>query len=83
MCEQVLQRLKLLGQLLGHALALGLIARIGQMPERGGLQVEGNRDRIGRGLAFQFFKHSEKAVNRVGKLPLLGGEQLNTVKGAV
>ena len=81
--EQLLEGGHLLGQLRGHPLAVGLIAGIHFMPEGGGFQVKGNGHAVRLGLILDFLEHGEKTVNPVGEKPLLGGEELDPVKGPV
>ena len=81
--EQLLQHRQLLGQFLRHALAVCLVPGVGLVAEGGGLAVKGDGHPAGGGLVQQLFQHGEKAVNAVGKVPGLGGEQLDAVKGPV
>ena len=81
--QQLLQHRHLLGQLLGHALAVGLVPRIGLVAEGGRLLVKGDGHPVGGGLLQQLVEHGQKAVDAVGVVPGLGGEHLNAVKGPV
>ena len=81
--QQLLQHRHLLGQLLGHALAVGLVPRIGLVAEGGRLLVKGDGHPVGGGLLQQLIEHGQKAVDAVGVVPGLGGEHLNAVKGPV
>ena len=81
--QQLLERLNLLRQFLGHPLAAGLIAVEHLMAEGGGAQVKGKGHRIGGVFLDQLQKDVQKAVNPVGKLAFPGGERLDAVVGAV
>ena len=73
----------LVRQLLGHGLALGLVARIGLVAEGGGLQVEAHADLVGAVILPQLEQHIEEAVNGVGGGAVGGGQGPHTVKGPV
>ena len=81
--EQFLEHRQLLGQLLRHALAVGLVAGVGLVPEGGSLPVKGDGHPVGGRLVQQLFQHGEKPVNAVGVLPIFGGQHLDAVKGPV
>ena len=82
--QHLFQHRHLGGQLLGHALALGLVALVDQMAEGGGLQIEGHGQPLGLFLVQQLEENVQKAENGVGGQPVPGGQVLaHAVKGAV
>ena len=81
--EQLLQHGQLLRQLRRHALAVGLIARIGLVPEGGRLAVKRDGHRVRLRLVAELFEHGEKPVDAVGELSCFRREQLDPVKGPV
>ena len=81
--QDLLQDGHLGGQLIGHPLALGLIALIGQMPEGGAPPIEGDAQGVGPLLIHQLLQDGEKAVDGVGGCAVPGGEHPNAVKGPV
>ncbi len=82
-CQQLLQNGKLPRKLRGHALAVGLIARVLLVPEGGGLPVKGDGHGVGLRFVQQPPEHGEKTVNAVGEFPVFGRKQLDAVKGTV
>ena len=81
--QNVLDHRQLGGQLVGHALALGLVPLVGQMAEGGGLPVKGDAQGVGLLLVRQLEQDVEEPVHRVGGQPVLGGEQLDAVERPV
>ena len=82
--QQPFQHRHLHRQLLGHALALGLVALIGQVAEGGRLQIEGHRQPLRLFLLQQLQEDVDKAENGVGGQALPGGQILtDPVKGPV
>ena len=74
----------LAGQLLGHGLALGLIALVGQVAEGGGLAVKGDAQGLGLLLVQQLVQNIQKAKHGVGGLARPGGQvRAHAVKGPV
>ena len=82
--QHFLQHRHLGGQLLGHALALGLIALVGQVAEGGGLQIKGHRQAIRLLFVQQLEQDVEESENGVGGQPVPGGQVLaDAIKGPV
>ena len=73
----------MLGQLVGHPLATGLVLVVLQVAEGGGPQVKGDGDAVRLHLLPDAQKDVEKAVDGVGVAAVLGGQQLDAVKGPV
>ena len=73
----------LLGQLLRHAVAGGLVAVVAQVAEGGAVQIEGHTQAVGLLLGQHPVEDVQKAEDGVGVLPVPGGEQPHPVKGAV
>ena len=84
--EHLLQRQHLFGQLLGHTLAVGLIGRVGLVPECWLPPVKGSAHGVRLLLVQQLLQHGDKAVNGVCVQPLPCGQQArlsDAVIGAV
>ena len=81
--EDLLQHRHLLGQLVRHAVAGGLVALVHLVAEGGGLQVKGHSHFVGLGLLQQGEHDIQKAENGVGITAVLGGQQLDAEKGTV
>ena len=81
--EKLLKRRHLACELGRHTLTRSLIAAVHFVAEGGRFKVKGNSYRPGRLFLFYFAKHCEKAVNRLGKLPLFVCQGTDTVKRAV
>ena len=82
--EDLLQDGHLTGQLVGHPLAGGLIALIGQMAEGGGLPVKGDTQCLRFALVQQLVQDGQKAEHRIGGLAVPGGQVLaHAVKGPI
>ncbi len=82
--EDLFQNGHLAGQLLGHGLALGLIALVGQVAEGGGLAVKGDAQGLGLLLVQQLVQNIQKAKHGVGGLARPGGQvRAHAVKGPV
>jgi len=81
--QKLLQNGKLAGQLLRHALALGLVAVVHFVAEGGGLQVEGDGHLVRLHFCLQLQKDIHKAHKGIGVAAVLRGEHLDAVKGAV
>ena len=64
--QHLLQRQHLHRQLLRHSLALGLVGRVGLMPERRLPPVEGDAQRLRLLLVQQALQRGDKAVDGVG-----------------
>ena len=82
-CQQLLEHRHLLGQLLRHAVAGGLVAVVHFVAEGGSLQVKGHGHLVGLALLEQGEQDIQKAVDRIGIAAVLGGQQLDAKKGAV
>ena len=67
--EDLLQKGHLLGQLLGHPMAGGLIAVVPQVAEGGALEVKGHADPIGALLLLHALQDVQEAKNGVGVQP--------------
>ena len=81
--EDLLQKGHLLGQLLGHPMAGGLIAVVPQVAEGGALEVKGHADPIGALLLLHALQDVQEAKNGVGVQPLPGGQGPDAVKRPV
>ena len=81
--QNVLEDGHLHGQLLRHALALGLVALVLQMPEGGGFQVEGHGDPVGLFNVQQPLQDGQKAVDRVGGGAVRGVQHADAEKRPV
>ena len=81
--EDLLQHRHLLGQLVRHTVAGGLVALVHLVAEGGGLQVKGHGHFVGLGLLQQGEHDIQKAENGVGITAVLGGQQLDAEKGTV
>ena len=82
--EDLFQNGHLTGQLLGHGLALGLIALVGQVAEGGGLAVKSDAQGLGLLLVQQLVQDIQKAKHGVGGLARPGGQvRAHAVKGPV
>ena len=81
--QQLLDERQLLGQLLGHSFALGLVAVVHLVAEGRRLQVKGAGDGIGLDVAQQLVQNIHKAIDGVGIGSVLGGQQFDPIKGAV
>ena len=81
--QQLLDERQLLGQLLGHSFALGLVAVVHLVAEGRRLQVKGAGDGIGLDVAQQLVQNIHKAIDGVGVGSVLGGQQFDPIKGAV
>ena len=81
--QQLFQNRHLLGQVIGHTVAGGLVAVVHLVAEGGGLQVPGDGHFIGLVLPQKVQQNVQKAVDGVGGAIVLGGEDLNAVKGPV
>ena len=53
------------------------------MAEGGGPHIEGDGNGVGLGFVINFSEHGEKAVDAVGEVAGLGGEELDAEEGAV
>ena len=71
------------GKLLGHPLALGLVAVVGKVAEGGLPPVEGDAQGVGRLLLRQAQQGGHKAVDRVGWRTVPGGQGAHAVKRAI
>ena len=84
--QHLLERQHLLRQLVGHALAGGLVRGVGLVPERRLPPVKGHADRVGLFVVQQLLQHGDKAVHGVGVQPLPRCQELilaHAVEGAV
>ena len=81
--QYLLHHRQLLGQLLRHSLAGGLVVGVCLMAEGGLPPVERHAQRLGLFLVHEPLQHVEKAKNGVGVQSLPGGQGLYPVKGAV
>ncbi len=81
--KHVLEPGKLLCHLVGHALAVGLVAGIHFVPEGGRLEIKGNAERVGSVLGNELSEYVYKAVYGVGVQPVGSGKGANAVKGSV
>ena len=81
--QQLLDDRQLLGQLLGHPLALCLVAVIHFVAEGRRFQVKSTGYRVGPDVAQQLVQNVHKSVDCIGIGSVLGGQQLDPVKGAV
>ena len=81
--QQLFQNRHLLGQFLRHPVAGGLVAVVHLVAEGGGLQVPGDGHFIGLILPQKVQQNVQKAIDGVGGAIVLGGEDLNAVKGPV
>ena len=81
--QQLFEHRHLLGQLVGHAVAPGLVPGIGDMTEGGLFPVERDGHRIGPALLPDMLQHGQKAIDRISKLSVFCREQLDAVKSAV
>ena len=81
--QQLLQHRHLGRQLLGHAVAGGLVAVEHLVAEGGGLQIKSHRHLVGAVLLQKVQKDVQKSVYGVGVAPIFRGEQLDAVKGTV
>ena len=81
--QQLFQHRHLVRQLLGHAVAGGLVAVEHLVAEGGGLQVKGHRHLVGVVVPQKVQQNVHEAVYGVGVAPIFCGEQLDAVKGAV
>ena len=81
--QYLLHHRQLLGQLLRHSLAGGLVVGVCLMAEGGLPPVERHAQCIGLFLVHEPLQHVEKAKNGVGVQSLPGGQGLYPVKGAV
>ncbi len=81
--QDLLQHRHLLGQLLGHALALGLVALVFQVAEGGLPAVEGDAQSLRLLLLQQPLEGGDEAVDGVGIQSVPGGQGPDAVKGAV
>ena len=81
--EYLLHHRKLHRQLLGHPLALGLVALILQMAEGRLASVEGHAHRVGPLLVLQPRHRDQKAVNGLRVKPVLRRQGTDAVVGAI
>ena len=81
--QQLLQDRHLLGQLVGHPVAGGLVTVVHLVAEGGGFEVERHGDLVRGALLEQGVQNIQKAENGVGIAAVLGGQQLDAVKGTV
>ena len=81
--EHLFEDRHLHGKLLGHALALGLVAVIFQMAEGRLAAVKGHAQRIRLLLVFKARHGGEKPVDRMGVEPLPRGQRADAIIGAV
>ena len=81
--QELLQHRHLLGQLVGHPVAGGLVAVVHLVAEGGGFEVERHGDLVRGALLEQGVQNIQKAENGVGIAAVLGGQQLDAEKGAV
>ena len=70
-------------QLIGHAVAVGLVALIFQVPEGGAVEVEGHAYRIGLLLLLHPLQNVQKSVDGIGIQPIPGGQRLDAEEGPV
>ena len=81
--QHLLHHRQLLGQLLRHPLAGGLVVGVCLMAEGGLPPVKRHAHRLGLFLVHEPLQHVEKAENGIGMQSLPGGQGLYPVKGAV
>ena len=81
--EQFFQDGHLLGQLVRHGVAGALVAGIHFVAEGGVLQIEGHGHLVGLTLPEQGIHNIQKAEDGIGIAAVLGGQQLDAVKGTV
>ena len=81
--EDFFEHRQLLGQLLRHTLAGGLVAVIHLMTEGFGPHIKGHGHSVGGMVIHQADEDIHKALNGVGMAAVVRGEQLDAVKGAV
>ena len=81
--QKLFQHRHLCSQLVGHLVAGGLVAVVHFMAEGGGLEVEGHGHLVGVTFLEQGEQDIQKAENGVGVAAVLGGQQLDAVKGTV
>ena len=81
--QHLLHHRQLLGQLLRHPLAGGLVVGVCLMAEGGLPPVKRHAQRLGLFLVHEPLQHVEKAENGIGMQSLPGGQGLYPVKGAV
>ena len=81
--EQFFQDGHLLGQLVRHGVAGALVAVIHFVAEGGVLQIEGHGHLVGLTLPEQGIHNIQKAEDGIGIAAVLGGQQLDAVKGTV
>ena len=81
--EQFFQDGHLLGQLVRHGVAGALVAVVHFVAEGGVLQIEGHGHLVGLTLPEQGIHNIQKAEDGIGIAAVLGGQQLDAVKGTV
>ncbi len=81
--QRFFEQRQLRGQLVGHPLALRLVARVLLVPEGRLPAVKGDAQRVGRFIGQQLEQNVEKPVYGVGRRAVRGGQRLHAVKGAV
>ena len=81
--EHFLHHRHLLGQLLGHAVAGGLVALVLQVAEGGALEVEGHAEGVRLIFLHELFQNVQKAIDGVGIESLPGGEGPDAVERPV
>ena len=81
--KQLLKHRHLGPQLLRHGLTPGLIVRILLVAESRLMHIKGHRHTVRVASVLQLKQNIQKAVNGVGIIAALGGQQLNAVEGTV
>ena len=81
--EHLLHNGHLLGQLLRHAVAGGLVALIALMAEGGAVEVEGHADRVRLLLLLHPLQNVQESIYGMGEEPLPGGQGLDPEVGPV
>ena len=81
--QQLLEQGHLGGQLLGHTVAVGLVAVVHLVAEGRGGQVKGNGHLVRLIVLGQGEQDIHKAIDGIGVLPVLGGQNLDPKKGTV
>ena len=81
--EHLLHNGHLLGQLLRHAVAGGLVALIALMAEGGPMEVEGHADRVRLLLLLHPLQNVQESIYGMGEEPLPGGQGFDPEVGPV